>query len=86
MNYSKPDGLYFFLASELDANHLHAEVYYNNLFICQVDTELGNFRVSLFNDPRINPSQETVSVNLQDFIMILDRAKEELKKFPNGLP
>jgi hypothetical protein len=85
MSNSQPKGLNFFLASSQDTKYLHAEVYHSDFFICIVDTEKGEFNICFSADPRINPSHDSVEVNLNDFIRTLEKAKEELLKFHNGI-
>ncbi len=85
MEYSAPIGLHFYLASDSDTKYLHAEVYYNDFSICYVDTESGEFNIYFSADPRINPGHEAIDVNLNEFIKTLEKAKEELLKFYNGI-
>ena len=73
------------MTSDPDTKYLHAEVYYDNFSICYIDTEKGEFNICFSADPRINPSHESINVNLNDFTKILELAKEELLKFYNGI-
>jgi len=85
MDYTSPKGLHFYLASDSDTKYLHAEVYFNDYSICDIETEKGEFNVNFSADPRINPNHESISLNLNDFIRTLEKAKEELLKFYNGI-
>ncbi|GAA4508774.1 hypothetical protein GCM10023172_41450 [Hymenobacter ginsengisoli] len=85
MAYTSPKGLHFDLASDPDTKYLHAEVYFNDYSICDVDTEKGGFSVSFSADPRINPGHESISLNLSGFARTLERAKEELLKHYNRI-
>jgi hypothetical protein len=85
MGYSTPEGFHFDLTSDSDTKYLRAEVYFGNYFICDIDTETGEFSIHFSADPRINPGNESISVNLGDFMRILERAKEELLKSYNGI-
>ncbi len=85
MEYSAPKGLHFYLASDSDTKYLHAEVYCGDFSICHVDTEKEEFNICFSADPRINPGHESINVNLNDFIKTLEKAKEELLKFYNGI-
>lgn len=85
MEYTAPKGLHFYPASDSDTKYLHAEVYFGEYSICYVDTEKGEFNINFSADPRINPGHESISLNLNDFIKTLERAKEELLKFYNGI-
>jgi hypothetical protein len=85
MEYSTPNGLHFYLASDSDTKYLHAEVYYGDFSICYIDTEKGEFNICFSADPLINPGHGSINVNLDEFIKTLERAKEELLKFYNGI-
>lgn len=85
MEYVKPKGFHFDLASDPDTKYLHAEVYFGEYAICDVDTEKGEFNINFSADPRINPNHESIHVNLNDFIKTLERVKEELLKRYNGV-
>jgi hypothetical protein len=81
-----PDGFWFDLSSATDGKYLYAEVYCGKFCVCHVDTEKGDFSVSFYNDAKINyglPSH--ITVNLNEFIGTLERAKEELLKHYNGI-
>jgi len=85
MEYTAPKGLHFYLASDPDTKYLHAEVYFGEYSICDVDTEKGEFTINFSADPRINPGHESISVSLNDFVSTLERAKGELLKRYNGI-
>lgn len=85
MSNSQPKGLYFYLAGDSDTKYLHAEVYCDDFSICDIDTEKGAFTICFSADPRINPGHESININLDDFMRTLERAKEELLKFYNGV-
>lgn len=71
--------------SDKDEEYLMAQVYYGTYFVCEVDTKSGDFGISFHSGPYINYNQGSIHAKLNDFIRILEVAKTELKKFPNGL-
>ena len=85
MSSETRQGFYFFLTSTQEMSYLYAEVYYSDFLVCILDTEKGDFSLHFFNDPRTNYGQVDINVSLHEFTATLDRAKEELQKFPNGL-
>jgi hypothetical protein len=85
MRKSAPERLHFYLASDTGTKYLHAEVYYGNFSLCYIDTESRKFDIHFSADPRINPNHESITINLDEFIETLERAKEELLKFTNGI-
>ncbi|GAB2863011.1 hypothetical protein [Hymenobacter ruber] len=85
MENKQPEGLYFYLASDDEFKYLHAEVYCGDFFICLIDTDKGDFTVSFYNDAKINWNMESVSFTLDEFMIILEKAKKELLKFYNGI-
>ena len=81
-----PKGFWFDLSSASDGKYLCAEMYYEKFYICHVDTEKGEFSVSFHNHARVNYGlPESITVNLNEFISTLERAKEELLKSYNGI-
>lgn len=85
MEYSTPEGLWVQLTSDPDTKYLYAEVYHGQFYICRVDTDKGDFTVSFYNDAKINWNLESVNFALDEFIIILEKAKEELLKRYNGI-
>ena len=73
------------ISSDDENKYLIADICYGEFSICTVDTEFGYFGVTFSSDPRINYNQDFVHANLDDFVKTLERAKKELKEFPNGL-
>lgn len=85
MGDSAPEEVHFHLASNPDTKYLHAEVWHGNFSTCHIDTGKGEFTICFSANPRINPSHESINVNLNDFVKTVERAKEELLKFYNGV-
>ena len=85
MQSSIPEGLWVQLTSDPDTKYLYAEVYYGNFYVCRIDTEKGDFTVIFYNDDKINWGMESVNFALDEFMIILAKAKEELLKFYNGI-
>ena len=68
------------IVSTQETENLMAEIYFGEYNLCTVHNESGMFEVQIFYDNRINPGLESLSVNLVDFISILEKAKNELMR------
>jgi hypothetical protein len=72
-------GYWLQLVSTSDSKHLLAEVYYQRFLICVIDRENGPFEIGFTAHPGSNYGQEDISASLDDFLAILQDAKEALQ-------
>ena len=74
------------MSSATDGKYLCAELHYGEFYICSIDTEKGAFSVTFCSNASINYGLPGfVTVNLDEFIIELERAKAELLKCYNGI-
>lgn len=67
--------------SDSNYENLTVEISYKDQILCQLNKDNGpdNIEVEFFSDARVLPEKNAMKFNLDRFLRVLTKAKEELK-------